>query len=144
MTKSYLFHKVNRYDVKGKEILRVGQKFYITDIGIRNMLLGIRENDLGHILENIVYLELIRRGYQVFIGKIGTKEIDFVCLKNGIITYYQVALTVRDSETLKRELEPLEKVKDHYQKILLTLDNDPTILHNGIQQIYVLDWLLDN
>jgi predicted AAA+ superfamily ATPase len=144
MTKSYLFHKVNRYDVKGKEILRVGQKFYITDIGIRNMLLGIRENDLGHILENIVYLELIRRGYQVFIGKIGTKEIDFVCLKNGIITYYQVALTVRDSETLKRELEPLEKVKDHYQKILLTLDNDPTILHNGIQQIYALDWLLDN
>lgn len=143
MTKSYLFHKVNRYDVKGKEILRVGQKFYITDIGIRNMLLGIRENDLGHILENIVYLELIRRGYQVFIGKIGTREIDFVCQKNGMTTYFQVALTVREGETLKRELEPLEKIKDHYPKILLTLDNDPVISHNGIQQLYVLDWLLE-
>ena len=143
MTKSYLFHKVNRYDVKGKEILRVGQKFYITDIGIRNMLLGIRENDLGHILENIVYLELIRRGYQVFIGKIGTQEIDFVGQKNGMTTYFQVALTVREGETLKRELEPLEKIKDHYSKILLTLDNDPVISHNGIQQLYVLDWLLE-
>ena len=143
MTKSYLFHKVNRYDVKGKEILRIGQKFYITDIGIRNMLLGIRENDLGHILENIVYLELIRRGYQVFIGKIGTREIDFVGQKNGMTTYFQVALTVREGETLKRELEPLEKIKDHYPKILLTLDNDPVISHNGIQQLYVLDWLLE-
>ncbi len=138
----YMFYRVNRYDVRGKQNLKVGQKYYICDFGFRNLLLGIRNNDLGHLLENIVYLELLRRGNQVMIGKMDGEEIDFVTFKSGVIVYYQVALTVREQATLERELKPLRQIGDHFQKILLTFDNDPVVLHDGIRQIYVLDWLL--
>ncbi len=138
----YMFYRVNRYDVRGKQNMKVGQKYYICDFGFRNLLLGIRNNDLGHLLENIVYLELLRRGNQVMIGKMDGEEIDFVTFKSGVIVYYQVALTVREQATLERELKPLRQIGDHFQKILLTFDNDPVVLHDGIRQIYVLDWLL--
>lgn len=139
---SYMFFAVSRYDVHGKEHLRVGNKYYLVDMGLRNLLLGIRPNDFGHIIENIVYLELRRRGNQVFVGKVGRQEVDFVCLNGEDTAYYQVALTVRDESTLQRELEPLETIKDHYPKYLLTLDADPISSHNGIKKINVIDWLL--
>lgn len=138
----YLFYKVGRYDIRGKQNLKVGSKYYIVDLGLKNMLLGIRDNDLGHLLECVVYLELVRRGGQVMIGKMGEEEIDFVTISAGQRCYYQVALTVRDEATLERELRPLKGVKDHFQKYLLTMDNDPDVSHNGITQRYALDWLL--
>ena len=97
----------------------------MADIGLRNMQLGVRPNNFGHILENVVYLELRRRGWQIFVGRIGQQEIDFVCQQGGTTEYYQVALTVREEGTLQRELAPLKSVKDNYSKYLLTLDNDP-------------------
>lgn len=139
---SYMFYAVSRYDVHGKEHLRVGNKYYLVDIGLRNLLLGIRPNDFGHILENIVYLELRRRGNLVFIGKVGKQEVDFVCLNGEEIAYYQVALSTREESTLQRELSPLEAIKDHYPKYLLTLDTDPNSTYNGIKKMNVIDWLL--
>lgn len=139
---SFMFYSASRYDIHGKEHLRVGNKYYLVDIGLRNLLLGIRPNDFGHILENIVYLELRRRGNQVFVGKVGKQEVDFVCLNGEDTAYYQVALTTREESTLQRELSPLESIKDHYPKYLLTLDTDPKSSHNGIQKLNVIDWLL--
>ena len=139
---SYMFYAVPRYDVHGKEHLRIGNKYYLVDMGLRNLLLGIRPNDFGHILENVVYLELRRRGNQVFVGKVGRQEVDFVCLNGGDTTYYQVALSTRDESTLQRELSPLEAIKDHYPKYLLTLDPDPNSTYNGIKKMNVIDWLL--
>ncbi len=144
LVESYLFYKVPRYDIRGKQNLKVGQKYDITDLGFRHLLLGISNNDLGHLLENVIYLELIRRGFQVMVGKQDSTEIDFVAFKSGQVSYYQVSLSVRSEETLQRELAPLMKVNDFYPKYLLTLDNDPLVSHNGIQQIYALDWLLEN
>lgn len=144
ITDSLLMYRVGRYDIKGKEHLQVLEKYYLADIGLRYYLLGTRNADQGHILENIVYLELVRRGYQVYIGKIGTAEVDFVVQDyNGNIEYYQVAMTVRDDATLQRELSSLDSIADHNLKYLLTMDNDPPISHNGIRQKYVLDWLLE-
>lgn len=140
---SFMFYKVFRYDVKGKEHLRTGAKYYICDIGLRNWLLGLRGGDLGHILENVVFLHLLRQGKQVMVGKVGAKEIDFVCFQNGKTEYYQVALSARDENVLNRELAPLNAIKDNYPKYLITLDPDPEISHNGIVQRYALDWLLD-
>lgn len=140
---SFMFYKVFRYDVKGKEHLRTGAKYYICDIGLRNWLLGLRGGDLGHILENVVFLHLFRQGKHVMVGKVGSKEIDFVCFQNGKTEYYQVALSVRDENVLNRELAPLNAIKDNYPKYLITLDPDPEISHNGIVQRYALDWLLD-
>lgn len=138
---SYMFYKVSRYDVHGREHLRIGDKYYISDIGLRNMLLGIRPNDFGHILENVVFLELKRRGEQVFVGRAGQQEIDFVCLRNGVTTYFQVALTTQDKTVLERELAPLLAVKDHYPKTLITLDNEPESDYLGIKKINVVDWI---
>lgn len=106
------------------------------------MLLGTRSTDVGHILENVVYLELLRRGYEVYVGKVDDTEVDFVAIDNKKITYYQVSASVRDEKTLKRELRPLQNIKDHYQKIILTLDEDPEADYNGIRKINALDWLL--
>lgn len=139
---SYMFYAVSRYDVHCKEHLRVGNKYYLVDVGLRNLLLGIRPNDFGHILENIVYLELRRRGNLVFIGKVGKQEVDFVCLNGEETAYYQVALSTREESTLQRELSPLEAIKDHYPKYLLTLDTDPNSTYNGIKKMNVIDWLL--
>lgn len=143
LVECFLFYRVERYDIRGKERLKIGHKYYITDLGIRHLLIGLRGGDLGHLLENVVYLELIRRGYQVMVGKMGDAEVDFIALKSGLPTYFQVSLSVRDDATLQRELAPLLQISNHYPKYLLTLDPDPLVLHEGIQQIYALDWLLE-
>jgi predicted AAA+ superfamily ATPase len=138
---SYVIYKANRYDVKGRQLLKTNAKYYVADIGLRYYLLG-REGDDGHILENIVYLELVRRGYRVYVGKVGTAEVDFVATKDGMTEYYQVAQTVMEKSTLDRELQSLDAIKDHNQKFLLTMDLMPTASYNGIQRINVLDWLV--
>ncbi len=143
ITDSFLMYKVQRYDIKGKEYLQLMEKYYLSDIGLRYYLLGTKDIDMGHILENVVYLELLRRGYRVYIGRIDSNEVDFVCQNiHGDTEYYQVALTVRDEKTLARELAPLDKIPDHNPKYLITMDIDPPTSHNGIKQIYALDWLL--
>lgn len=143
MTECFLMYKVGRYDVKGKQYLQLLDKYYLTDIGLRYYLLGSSNTDQGHILENIVFLELLRRGNQIYVGKVGNNEVDFIVQNPaGETEYFQVSLSVRDENTLKRELEPLENIQDHNPKYLLTMDNDPPSSHNGIKQLYVLDWLL--
>ena len=143
LVESFIFNKVSRYDIKGKQYLQSGEKYYATDVTMRYALLGRKNVDLGHILENIVYLELIRRGYKVYIGKSGDKEIDFVAESSKGVRYFQVAYTVRDKNTLERELSALESINDHYPKFILTMDIDPEVDYNGIRKINVLDWLLD-
>lgn len=142
LTDSYILYKVSRYDIKGKQYLMTGAKYYVTDIGLRYFLLGTKQTDMGHILENIVYLELLRRGYEVYIGKTGDTEIDFIAINSEGKEYYQVAQTVMDENTLNRELLPLDSIKDHNPKYLLTMDYTPLTSHNGIKQINVLEWLL--
>lgn len=142
---SFILYRANRYDVKGKQYLMTGQKYYLCDMGLRYYLLGSRNMDMGHILENIVYLELLRRGYEVYVGKVGSAEIDFIAIGETGEEYYQVAQTVvsADGKVLERELASLEAVKDHNPKYLLTMDFVPPISHNGIKQLNVLDWLLN-
>ena len=142
LTESFILYKVERYNIKGKEYLKTLEKYYVVDIGMRYMFLGSRTFDVGHILENVVYLELLRRGYEVYVGKLDDKEVDFVAMNEKRITYYQVAATVRDESTLERELTPLQSISDHYPKLILTLDDDPEADYNGIRRINVLDWLL--
>lgn len=143
LIESFIFNKVSRFDIKGKQYLMSGEKYYATDVTMRYALLGRKNLDAGHILENIVYLELLRRGNKVYIGKTGDKEVDFVSENKDGYTYYQVALTTRDEETLKRELSALQSINDHYPKYILTLDMDPTSDFDGIKKINVLNWLLD-
>lgn len=138
---SYILHRVGRYDVKGKQYLKTGEKYYLTDLGLRYFLLGTKAADDGRVLENIIYLELIRRDYEVYVGKVAENEVDFVAIKDGYTEYYQVAHTVRSPETLKRELRSLENISDHNSKYLITLDDDPAVSHNGIRQINAIDWL---
>ena len=140
---SYILYRARRYNIQSKQYLKSGEKYYIADIGLRYFLLGSRNVDTAHILENIVYLELIRRGYEVYIGKVGTKEVDFIVQKDGYVEYYQVAQTVRSEETLTREISSLDAINDHCPKYLITLDEDPSISHNGIKQVNVIDWLLE-
>ena len=142
LQQSFIIYEAKRYDVKGKEYLKLMEKYYAVDIGLRFLLLGQKANDVGHILENVVYLELIRRGYKVFVGKVDDVEIDFVAQNYEGNLYIQVSATVRDKSTLERELKPLQIVKDNYPKLLLTLDDDPAVDFNGIKQINVLEWLL--
>ncbi len=139
---SYILYKVRRYDIKGKQYLKTGEKYYVVDIGLRYYLLGTKKVDMGHILENIIYLELLRRGYEIYIGKVGSTEVDFIVINDEGIEYYQVALTVHDEKTLERELYPLNSISDHNPKYLLTLDDDPPTSHNGIKQLNAIDWLL--
>lgn len=143
LVESFIFNKVSRYDIKGKQYLQSGDKYYATDVTMRYALLGRKNIDLGHILENIVYLELLRRGYKIYVGKSGDKEIDFVAENSRGIQYFQVAYTVRDEKTLERELSALESINDHYPKFILTMDVDPEVDYNGIRKMNVLDWLLD-
>jgi len=140
---SFMFKKADRYDVKGKTHLKTGEKYYATDIGMRYNVLGKSSGDDGHILENIVYLELKRRGYKVYIGKVGNTEVDFVAESPEETLYFQVAYTVREEKNLERELAPLEAIKDHNPKYLLVMDIDPEASYNGIRKLNVLDWLLD-
>ncbi len=140
---SYVLYKAQRYDIKGKQYLKTGEKYYVVDIGLRYLLLGSKNVDFGFILENIIYLELIRRGYDVFVGKIDTQEVDFIVLKNGFTEYYQIAQTVVDQTVLERELSVFSKISDHNPKYLLTLDEQPVTDHNGIKQINAITWLLE-
>ena len=142
LVESFVLYPASRYDIKGKQYLQTGEKYYIVDTGLRQALLNNKGRDSGHILENIVYLELIRRGYKVFIGKAGTQEVDFVAQNEQGTEYYQVSQSVLAEETLKRELEPLQKIRDHYPKYLLTMDYFPSTDFEGIKQINVLDWLI--
>lgn len=142
MLESFVIYQANRYNIKGKQFLKTMEKYYVVDLGLRAMLLGRRSYDVGHILENIVYLELLRRGKEVYIGKVDDLEVDFVTIDRDTIAYYQVAATVRDENTLKRELLSLQKIKDQYPKVLLTLDEDPDADYNGIKRVNVLNWLL--
>lgn len=144
LTESFVIYQAKRYDVKGKNYLKTLDKYYIVDIGLRYMLLGSRNADTGHILENVVYLELLRRGYKVFIGKMENEEVDFVAMSSKETIYFQVAATVRDEGTLMRELRPLQKIPDNYPKYILTLDEDPEGDYDGIRRINALEFLLDD
>lgn len=143
LTDSYIFYPVQRYDAKGKQLLKTGQKLYLADVGLRQVINGTKGGDLGHVLENIVYLELARRGGEIYVGKAGDAEIDFVVIIGEHKAYYQVSLSVRDETTMQRELAPLKSISDNFPKYLLTLDNDPVQFHDGIKQEYVLDWLME-
>ena len=141
---SFLIYKAERFDVKGKNLLARDYKYYAVDTGLRSYLLGKKSNtDMGHILENIVYLELLRRGFKVYVGKVDEYEVDFVAENRDGIKYYQVALSVRDDKVLERELRSLEKTGDHYPKYLLTLDVDLEADYNGIIKKNVVEWLLE-
>lgn len=143
LTESFIFYKIGRYDVKGRQYLKTGDKYYAADVGLRYAVLGAKMADAGHILENVVCLELLRRGYDVYVGKVGAAEVDFVAVGDEGEEYYQVAYTLVDADgkTLERELTPLDSIRDHNQKFLLTMDYGPVVSHNGIKQIYALDWL---
>ena len=141
LTESYLFYKATRYDIKGKEFLKSLEKYYAVDTGLHYFMLGSKTGNEGFLLENIVYLELLRRGYEVYVGKFADMEVDFVAIKNGLPEYYQVSLSVTNEDTLKRELKPLKAIKDSYPKFLITLDECNEISHEGIRQIYALDWI---
>ena len=143
-TESFLIYKTERFDVKGKSLLARDYKYYVVDSGLRNYLLGKKaDSDMGHILENIVYLELLRKGYKVYVGKVDDLEVDFVAENRDGLKYYQVSLSVRDENVLTRELKSLQKTGDHYPKYLLTLDMDLEADYDGITKINIIDWLLD-
>ena len=141
LVESYILYKVNRDDIKWKQLLKTQEKYYLSDIGLRTYLLGKSfDKNLGHILENIIFLELKRRGYKIYIGKNELTEVDFVVETNDELVYIQVALSVRDEGTLERELRPLESINDHFRKYIITLDYD-TNIYNGIKQISAMDFL---
>ena len=140
---SFLIYKAERFDIKGKNLLARDYKYYVVDQGLRSFLLGKKaDSDMGHVLENIVYLELLRRGYKVYVGKIDDLEIDFVAENRDGLKYFQVSLTVRDDKVLERELRPLQKTGDHYPKYLITYDMDLETDYDGITKINIVDWLL--
>ena len=140
---SFLIYRAERFDVKGKNLLVRDYKYYAVDMGLRSYLLGKKANsDMGHILENIVYLELLRRGFKVYVGKVDDLEVDFVAENRDGLRYFQVALSVRDEKVLERELKSLQKTKDFYPKMLLTLDMDLEADYDGITKMNVVDWLL--
>jgi len=149
LTTAFVMYKATRFDIKGRQHLATGAKYYLVDIGLRYYLLGDRNADRGHMLENVVYLELLRRGFKVSVGKMGTTEVDFVAQGPHGPEYYQVAYSLQGDDlkegmsVIDRELRSLDAIKDNYPKYLLTMDYGLPETHNGIQQRYVLDWLLD-
>ena len=142
LNSAFIFYSVGRYDVKGKQLLKTLGKNYLIDMGFRNMLLGYRDADRGHILENMVFLELIRRDYRVYIGKIGELEIDFVAEKPDDKLYIQVTESMQTPETRERELRPLRMIPDNYEKIVLSMDQSYITSYDGIKSLYLIDWLL--
>ncbi|ADU21266.1 ATP-binding protein [Ruminococcus albus] len=142
LTESYFFYEIKRFDIKGKEYLRTLGKYYIVDIGLRNYLLGFRDRDTGHALENIVYFELMRRGYDVAIGKIDNAEVDFIATKADDKLYVQVTESMTSETVRNRELAPLMKIRDNYEKIILSLDTGLENSFEGIKSLNVLEWLL--
>lgn len=143
LEKAYIIYKAGRYDLKGKLHLKTQEKYYIVDSGIRNELLDFRAGDYGHVLENVVYLELLRRGCRVYIGKIDNLEVDFVADGKDGRVYYQVSASVLDDKTKERELRPFAKIKDHYEKVILTMDRTHIRDFDGIKNVNIVDFLLD-
>lgn len=142
LCETFFVYEAKRYNVKGKQLLKTLGKYYLVDVGLRRMLLGGRSFDAGRLLENVVYLELLRRQKSVYIGKIDNLEVDFVAIDENDIVYYQVAATARDEATLKRELSSLQQINDQYPKYILTLDEDPEADYDGIKRINALKWLM--
>ncbi len=140
---AYIIYKANRYDLKGKLFLKTLEKYYFVDMGIRNQLTGLRDSDYGHLLENIIYLELLRRGYEVTIGKIGALEVDFVATKTNEKVYYQVSATILDKDTRERELRPLRAIRDNYPKYILTMDQTIFDDYSGIKVQNIIHYLLN-
>lgn len=143
LMESYFFYEIKRFDIKGKEYLRTLGKYYIVDIGLRNYLLGFRNRDSGHAIENIVYFELLRRGYDVAIGKIDNAEVDFIATSADDKKYIQVTESMQSEDVRKRELAPLQKIRDNYEKIVLSLDPGLDNSYDGIKSERLIDWLLD-
>ena len=143
LTESFIFYPAERFDIVGKQLLKANRKMYIVDLGLRNHILPRRQYDLGFSLENIVYFELLRRGYRVMIGKVGSTEVDFVAEKQGTYTYFQVTADMTAQETFEREMKPLRRIRDNYEKIVLTGDRLTLGNYDGIQVKYLPDWLLE-
>lgn len=144
LTESFIFYSVDRFDIVGKQLLKVNKKLYMVDLGLRNHILPRKRYDLGFSIENIVFFELLRRGNKVNIGKYGSTEVDFVAQKQGVIVYYQVTADMTAEETFEREMRPLKEIKDNYEKIVLTLDHFSLGNYDGIKVINVIEWLLEN
>lgn len=142
LLESYFFYEIKRFDIKGKEYLRTLGKYYIVDIGLRNSLLGFRDRDRGHAIENVVYFELLRRGCDVAIGKIGSAEVDFIATTADDKKYIQVTESMLSEDVRSRELAPLRKIRDNYEKIVLSLDPGLDASYDGIKSINLIDWLL--
>ena len=142
LSETFFVYEAKRYNIKGKQLLKTLGKYYLVDIGLRRMLLGSRSFDAGRILENVVYLELLHRQKKVYVGKMDNLEVDFVAIDENGIIYYQVAATVRDEATLKRELASLQQINDQYPKYILTLDDDPIADYNGIKRVNALKWMM--
>ena len=143
LTESFIFYPADRFDIVGKQLLKTNKKYYIVDLGLRNHILPRQSYDVGFSFENIVYFELLRRGYQVRVGKCSNTEVDFVAQKEGVYTYYQVTANMTAEETFERELRPLRNISDNYEKIVLTAERLTVGNYNGIQVKYLLDWLLE-
>mgnify|MGYP002517802758 FL=1 len=139
----YLIYKVDRYDIKGKMYLKSLSKYYVADLGLRNYLLGYKDLDRGHILENVVYLEILRRGFKVYIGKVDDMEVDFVAVKGSEVVYVQVAETIRDEQTFEREMRPLRQINDFNRRVVITSDYDVNESYKGIKHLNVIDFLLN-
>lgn len=139
---AFVIYKANRFDIKGKMYLKTLEKYYVVDTGIRNELLSFKDGDYGHMLENLVYLELLRRGYDVSVGKIDNLEVDFIAQNYDEKIYYQVSASILDENTKKRELNPFDHIPDHYEKVILTMDRTPIKDFNGIKNINIIDFLL--
>lgn len=142
LTESFIFYPAERFDIVGKQLLKANRKMYIVDLGLRNHILPRRSYDLGFSLENMVYFELLRRGYKVTIGRVGNTEVDFVAEKQGAYEYFQVTADMTAKETFDREIRPLENIRDNYEKTILTMDRLTPGNYNGIQVRYLLDWLI--
>ena len=142
LLEAYFFYDIKRFDIKGKEYLKTLGKYYIVDIGLRNYLLGFRNRDSGHAIENVVYFELLRRGYDVAIGKVDNSEVDFIATKMDDKLYVQVTESMISEETRRRELAPLQKISDNYEKIILSMDTGLDSSYEGIKSLHVIDWLI--
>lgn len=142
LVQAYVFYKAERYDIEGKQLLKQNGKFYIVDLGLRRYLLPKREYDLGYSLENVVYLELLRRGYEVHVGKMGQTEVDFVAKKDDVISYYQITASLMEQTTFEREIKPLKRINDNYPKRILTLERFTLGNYEGIEVLNAVDWLL--
>ena len=143
LRETFVLYPASRYNIRGKQFLKTLEKYYFIDMGLRRVLLGNRAFDAGRILENVIYLELLRRHKKVYVGKMDNLEVDFVTMDEDGLTYYQVAATVRDEHTLQRELASLKLIRDQYPKLILTLDEDPDADYDGIKRRNALQWLME-